>query len=184
MLKRRLRRLLPSTHGIGSHRMVRWLGPALSHPQVWHVSRRGIALGLAIGIFFSLLVPVAHIVLAAAAAVLLRANLPVAVLSTFVNNPFTFAPLYYLAYRIGAMLLGEPASEAVVQSLDEHATGMAGWLDLWSDRLLTWGKPLLLGLVVMASSGALLAYLLVDGLWRVLTLWAWRRRRQRRDARG
>ncbi len=57
---------------------VHWMGPVLHHPRLWHVNRRGIALGLSIGVFFGLLIPVAQILFAATAALLLRANFPAA----------------------------------------------------------------------------------------------------------
>ena len=104
-----LRRLLPSQEVLRSNRWLRWIGPALHHPRLWHMSRRGIALGVALGLFFGLLIPIAQIPLAAGAAVALRANLPTAVASTLVTNPVTFGPVYYAAWRVGNAILGEPA---------------------------------------------------------------------------
>lgn len=179
MIKRRLRRLLPDPQRVHRHRTLRWLGPALHHPQLWHVSRRGIASGAALGVFFGLLIPVAQIPLAAAFAVLLRANVPTAVASTLVTNPLTFAPLYYLAYRIGALLVGGAPGEQIAESLAHEGEGIAGWLDIWSERLRRLGKPLLVGLPIVAVTLSLLAYVAVDRLWRVATLWAWRRRKSR-----
>jgi len=80
---KRLRRWLPSAETIRANRWLRWLGPALHHPRLWHMSRRGLALGMALGFFFGLLVPLALIPLTAAAAVALRANVPAAVASTW-----------------------------------------------------------------------------------------------------
>lgn len=106
-----LRSLLPTRDSVRDNRWLRWLGPALLHPRLWHMSRRGLALGLALGVFFGFLVPIAQIPLSAAAAVMLRANLPVAMASTLVTNPATFGPIYYAAWRVGSVVLGEPASE-------------------------------------------------------------------------
>ena len=103
----RLKARLPTPHSIRDNRWLRWMGPALHHPRLWHFSRKGIALGLALGIFFGLLVPVAQIPLSAAAAVALRANLPMAVASTLVTNPVTFGPVYFGAYQLGKFVLGE-----------------------------------------------------------------------------
>ena len=66
-------------------------------------------MGVAVGVFFGLLLPVAQIPVSAAVAVLLRANLPMAVASTLVTNPVTFGPVYYGAYRLGKALLGASA---------------------------------------------------------------------------
>ncbi len=41
---------LPSAEAIRANRWLRWLGPALHHPRLWHMSRRGLALGMALGI--------------------------------------------------------------------------------------------------------------------------------------
>src|SRR4051794_35702085 len=100
-MKNKLRQYIriPSREHLQSNRWLRWLGPLLNDPRLWHMSRRGIALGLALGVFFGLLIPVAQIPVSAAAAVLLRANLPMAAASTFVTNPVTFGPVYYGAYR-------------------------------------------------------------------------------------
>ena len=51
-IKARLRGLLPAPDTLAQNRWLRWLGPALHHPRLWHMSRRGIALGAAIGVFF------------------------------------------------------------------------------------------------------------------------------------
>jgi uncharacterized protein (DUF2062 family) len=104
--------MLPSAEALRANRWLRWLGPALHHPKLWHISRRGLALGMALGVFFGLLIPLAQIPLSAAAAVALRANVPAAVASTLVTNPVTFGPIYYAAWRVGSAMLGEPGDTA------------------------------------------------------------------------
>ncbi len=47
-------------------------------------------------------------ILAVLGALLLRVNLPVAAISVWITNPITFAPIFYLAYKIGAALLDLP----------------------------------------------------------------------------
>ena len=59
---------LPSEQALKGNRWLRWIGPALHHPRLWHLNRRGVALGLALGLFFGLLIPVAQIPLAGGAA--------------------------------------------------------------------------------------------------------------------
>jgi hypothetical protein len=106
------KRRMPTRESVQNNRWLRWLGPTLHQPRLWHMSRKGIALGMAIGIFFGLLIPIAQIPFAAATAVLLRANLPTAIGSTLVTNPVTFGPVYYAAYRTGVSLVGEESSAA------------------------------------------------------------------------
>jgi hypothetical protein len=173
----RLREALPKPQHLREHRAVSWLGPALHHPRVWHLTRRGVALGVAVGVFFGLMVPLGQIVLAAVAAVVLRANLPVAALSTLVTNPFTVAPIYLAAYRLGhALLGGEPTiTEAAMEPPLELEVSF--W-QLWIRRVVEAGPPLALGLAIFATGLSVAAYVVVDQAWRLVAMRAWRRRRE------
>lgn len=179
----RLRRLIPTREQIQRNRWLRWLGPRVLHPRLWSFSRRGVAVGVAVGIFFGLLIPVAQIPMAAGAAVVLRANLPVAVGSTLVTNPITFAPIYLLAHRLGVALLGPEEAKsteaAPVQAAPDAAASDGSRKESLHRRLLGLGKPLLLGLGVIAVVAGVLTYALIMIAWRVKTLIAWRRRKRR-----
>ena len=182
-MKKRLKAWLPSPDSIRNNRWLRWMGPTLHHPRLWHFSRKGIAMGLALGIFFGLLVPVAQMPLSAAAAVILRANLPMAVASTLVTNPVTFGPVYYGAYRVGKAVLGEPPlTEAQASALLERAvkTQQAeGWKDRLEGalrRLATVGKPLVVGLAIVATVSGLAVYFIISAIWTVRVRWSRSRR--------
>jgi uncharacterized protein (DUF2062 family) len=184
----RLRRLLPAPETIRRNRWLNWIGPALHHPRLWHFSRRGLALGMALGIFFGLLVPLAQIPLSAAAAVVLRANVPAAVASTLVTNPFTFGPVYYAAWRLGSAILGEPVRKGdmpalpVVEATDLPAD--ESWWQTTRARVLSVGKPLLVGLAVLATGVGLLTYFIVSWGWAVKVWWTRRRRLRTAAARA
>lgn len=185
MLSKLLRRLMPNPQRIREHHLLAWLGPSLQHPLLWHVSRGGIALGVSIGGFFGLLVPIGQIPIAAAAAIVLRANLPMAVTATFITNPFTMAPLYYVAYHLGVILLPGAEQLPLVTTLSLDPVQEApGWLDLWTERTLSLGRPLLVGLFVMACTFSVISYFSISWLWRALTLRAWHRRTALRRASG
>lgn len=187
-MRRRLRDWLPTEESLRSHRGLRWMGPLLRRPWLWHFNRRGVAAGAAIGVFFGFLVPLLQIAAAAGLAVLLRANLPVAAAATLVSNPVTYVPIWVAAYRAGSFILGEPADEATAQ---RRAEALAGQLEgdvgdaaplRWSERILDVGKPLLAGLAVFAVLGAALAWALVNLAW--IAAVAIRRRGRRQRARA
>jgi uncharacterized protein len=187
---RRIAQSLPTRESIQANRWLRWMGPALAHPRLWHMSRKGIAAGLALGLFFGLLVPIAQIPLAATAAVVLRANLPVAIGSTLVTNPVTFGPVYYGAYKLGDWLLhrgdgpvrSPDVLEARLQQLHEapapivEANGVAGHIRAIWTRITALGKPLILGLVILATATGVGVYLLTTWVWAAM-IWLKRRRR-------
>jgi len=182
MAKGFFRKLLPDIEKVERNRLLRWLGPRLRHPRLWHINRRGVALGLAIGLFWGLLIPVAQIPFSAVLAIVLRANLPVAIVSTLVTNPFTFAPVYYLAYRFGLLIVGDSGTTYAEEVLETTATTVSGWAQFWLDRLHALGRPLIVGLLVFASLGSVLGYLVVDLLWRAHVRRRWARRGARRAA--
>lgn len=185
--KTQLAARMPTPESIQQNRWLSWLGPAVHRKHLWHFSRRGLALGMAIGVFFGFLIPIAQIPFSAAAAVALRANLPVAMVSTLVTNPVTFAPVYYAAYQTGHWLLGTGSSEAeappavVPPNPPKAGSGAAArWERFWS-FVTGVGKPLVLGLVLFAVCGGVLVYAVVSWVWIVL---ARRRHRARKVQRA
>ena len=173
-----LRRFLPTPQTVQRSRWLRWMGPAILHPRLWRLSRRGLALGIALGVFFGLLIPIAQIPLSVGAAVALRANVPGAVASTLVSNPLTFGPLYYAAWRIGKAILGEPVREGEQpeEAQPPAVADQPGWFAAAAEGLRGVGKPLLLGLVIMASAAGFVAYLAVSWAWILRVRWKRRRR--------
>ncbi len=189
-MKNKLKAWLPKAETVQNNRWLRWMGPVLNHPRLWHFSRKGIALGLALGIFFGLLIPVAQIPFAATVAVILRANVPMAVASTLVTNPITFGPVYYGAYRLGRAILGEPKpadeqASAELANLQELPASTQGTANRWRqglEQLTTVGKPLMVGLAVVATASGLAMYCLVSIIWILKTRWTRRKRLQARLA--
>jgi uncharacterized protein (DUF2062 family) len=159
--------------------MLRWLGPRLHDPLLWHVNRRSVARGVAMGVFFGLMIPVAQIPAAAIASLLLRGNLLIAAISTLVSNPLTYGPLYYFAYQLGAGVIGRrPPAGFTAADVEAPAWAIDSFAQAWA-WLGGIGQPLLVGMVIMAVTGSIVAYLGAQLFWR-LRIGA-RRRRQRRE---
>lgn len=186
-LSDRLKRLIPTREQLEGNRYTKWCAPWLGERKLWHWSRRGVALGVGVGMFFGLLTPLAQAPLALGAAVLLRANVPAAVASTLVTNPVTWGPIYYAAWRTGARLLGRhPLEEdkAALAELESMAaqeltsdTQAAKPLSTWH-RIQRLGAPLLLGMAVFAVVGGAVSYLLIHfGWWGYTRIKRWRRQR-------
>ncbi|MFN7570076.1 MAG: DUF2062 domain-containing protein [Betaproteobacteria bacterium] len=164
MFRHHLARWLPSEDALRQRPGLRWLAPLLAHPGLWRPTRRRIAAGAAIGVFFGLLIPVAQIAAAAGVAVLLRANLPVAAVATLVSNPLTYVPLWVAAHQAGAALLDEPAGTAPAPpDMPAEAAATPGW---WA-RVTAVGAPLALGLAVFAVVGVGTTWLLIHVGWKL-----------------
>ena len=179
MLRQKLQRWLPTPEKVRGNRWLRWLGPLLERRWLWRLDRRSVALGAAIGVFFGFLVPVAQIFLAAIGVLLLRANLPMAVVSTLVSNPFTYAPIAVLAYRTGSAILGHELDEARAAAFEEEAGAAQADPEGWAARVMDIGAPLFVGLATFAVCGAAIAWALVYFSWALAVRWQRRRRRGR-----
>lgn len=166
---------------MANNRWLRWMGPSLLHPRLWHMSRRAVAIGAAIGVFFAFITPIAQIPLSAAVSVVMRANIPTAVVATLVNTPPTFGPVYYAAWWVGSKVLRESVDDkrkpevlvGKATRVTDAGQALSGWSN-WMVTLQQVGKPLLLGALIFSVVFSVLAYLLVNGIWR------WRVRAKRR----
>ena len=54
MARKLLRKYVPAREWVVQHRALRWLAPLLQHHNLWHLNRRSVAGGVAIGLFAGL----------------------------------------------------------------------------------------------------------------------------------
>ena len=175
------RKFLPSHETVRSQRWLKPFGKWLQHPNLWHLHRRSVAGGVAVGLFCGLIPGPLQMISAALLAVLLRVNLPVAAFTTLYTNPFTILPLYAVAYELGAWFSGVHRAAP----LERLAFSEMHWQS-WPGELWAWlqmlGKPLLTGLPLLAAGLAIIGYIAVRVAWRVAVILKWRARRRRRGA--
>jgi len=159
--------------------MAQPFGGLLHHPNLWHLHRRSVAGGVAIGLFCGLIPGPLQMISAALLAVLFRVNLPVAAFTTLYTNPLTIVPLYALAYELGKWVSGAHDGAVIARpSLSE-----LHWHNLMSglwDWLVMLGEPFLIGLPLLALSFSFLGYFAVRVAWRAVVIWKWYRRKHRR----
>lgn len=179
MPRKHFRKFLPDGDTVRGHKYLAWLGTWLHHPNLWHLNRHSVAGGFAVGLFAGLVPGPFQMLVAALIAIPLRVNLPVALVTTLYTNPFTIGPIYLLAYRIGRLFVGNSGAVTHAPPLDWSRFGQ--WLEAFLQWTLSLGKPLAVGLVVLAVSLALLGYLFAQAAWRAHVILAWRKRRLRRS---
>jgi uncharacterized protein (DUF2062 family) len=185
MPRKYFRRFLPSHQSIRENRYIARFGPRLQHHNLWHLHRRSVAGGVAAGLFAGL-IPGSNPVQFTAGAVLaivFRVNLPIAVLVTLYSNPFTIVPLYFTAFKLGQLVLLQRGGELPSLAFGLEDKGFIEWIPAALEWLASVGKPLVIGLPLLATLLAVTGYLLVDWAWRLHVRWEWHRRRRRRAAR-
>lgn len=158
----RFRGSLPTRESLCAHPWLRPIASRLTDPQLWRLQNESVAKGLAIGLFWAFLIPIAQIVVATAHCVWWRGNIPVAAGVTLVTNPLTIGFWLWLAYQVGGAVLGPTA---MPEAMD------VGWLH-------EYGWPTMLGMGMFAVGASMLGYTGVKCFgWLRLNL----KRRQRRN---
>lgn len=184
MPRKFFRKFIPDHDTVRQNRYVAWFGPWLQHHNLWHLHRRSVAGGVAAGMFAGLIPGSNPVQFTAAAliAIAFRVNLPIAVFVTLYSNPFTVVPLYFIAFKLGQLALLQSSGSLPPVALDLEGKSLMEWLPAALDWLVSVGKPLVIGLPLLAVLLAAAGYFLVNWAWRLRVRHAWRKRRQRRAA--
>ena len=111
-------RHVPTREQLEHNRFVRPFAHRVLHSELWRFTRRSVPRGVALGLFVGVMIPLAHFVVATLLAVFVRANIPAALLATFVGFPVVYVFIVALAYKVGNLLLHLDASTAI-QPLSE-----------------------------------------------------------------
>lgn len=170
MPRKRLRRWLPSPARVRSMQSLSVLGDWIYQTNLWHINRYSASMAMFTGLFVAFLPIPGQMLVAALLAVLLRCNLPLSVALVWITNPVTMPAIFYVAYRVGALLIDVPAP------VEEFQISLA-WVQ--SRMGLIW-KPLLVGSVLSGLLFGSLGYFVVNLLWRIHVIRQWRHRRLRR----
>ncbi|MGM0454114.1 MAG: DUF2062 domain-containing protein [Thermodesulfobacteriota bacterium] len=157
-MKNWLKKNLIQPDRLRGERIHKLLGDRIFDKEVWHISRRSISGGLAMGLFigFTPTIPF-QMLLSAICAIWLRVNLPIAIVACWVTNPFTAVWIYFLEYRLGKAVMGKLPAVFAISDLEN--TGMIR--RLFSQATYVWTGGMLMG-----SAAALIAYIFVRIVWR------------------
>lgn len=174
MPRKALKRILARIHpGESDHRLRRLFGELLHNRDLWHLNRYSVAWAVSVGLFFAFVPVPFQMPLAAAFAILIGCNLPIAVSLVWLTNPVTMPPIFYGAYKVGAWMLGQPPRNVEFELTTE-------WL--FNELGAIW-EPFLLGCLVLGLFSAVIGHLAVRIIWRIHVMSSWRERRRRREAR-
>lgn len=135
---------------------LRVFGPRVSDPKLWTLHRRGVTAGFGAGLAICFMPLPVHLPLAAVVAMTWRINLPTIVATTLLVNPLTMVPIYYTAYRVGALVSGAHLHRFGFR-LSWH------WLE---HGLGPMWQPFLIGCLVCAVVFGVAGWLALEFIWR------------------
>jgi uncharacterized protein (DUF2062 family) len=155
MPRKFFKRFMPTHTQVRDHKHLKVFGEVLYEPNLWHINRRSMAGAFAVGLFCAWVPIPSQMVLAAAAAIIFRTNLPLSVVLVWISNPLTIPPMFYFAYLVGTWVIGQPPQDFEFQlSFD--------WLT--SELTSSW-KPFLIGCLILATGSSILGYFMVSRFW-------------------
>jgi uncharacterized protein (DUF2062 family) len=173
MAKKTIKRYIPSPGKLREIKSLQVLGDWIYQPNLWHINRHSASTGFFVGFFCAFIPLPTQMVFAAFMSVWLRCNLPLAVGLCWITNPLTMAPIFFLAYKVGAVALGvTPETIQFELSWDWITHGLVA---IW--------QPFLLGCLLCGLFFGCLGYFVVNTLWRWGAVRRWEARSIRRRAR-
>jgi uncharacterized protein (DUF2062 family) len=175
-----IHRNLPTREQMEGSRWTRPFANRILRSELWRFTRRSVPRGVALGMLVGIIMPFAQILIAALLCLSVRANVPVAALTTFITNPITTPLIWVLSYNVGAWMLRVDAMTVVapVNTAMEHSQfgDMLQWLT--GATLVT-----AFGLVVVAVVSAAVSYVVTGFVWRHVVAGKRARRLSERKAR-
>ncbi len=163
---------MPTREGMEKNRYLKPIAHRFLRSDLWRFTRRSVPRGVALGMLAAFLIPVGQIFGAVFMALPVRANVPIAAVTTFITNPFTY-PFWIAAanqlgkfiLRIDAMTYGQPLNTQIRSEFGE-----------WLSWLVREAGVTAFGFLVLAIFFAALGYVVSSFGWR----WWIGKKRQRR----
>lgn len=175
MPKKFIKRFMPDHNKIRAHpHLNKIFGTLLHDPNLLHLNRRSVSGAFFAGLFLAFVPVPFQMILAVAAAITFRVNLPISVGLVWVSNPLTMPPLFYFCYKVGTWVLQTPLNVITFE---------LSWAWLSTELIAIW-QPFLLGCFIVGLISASLGFIVIRLLWRVHVMRNWQERKRRRAAKN
>ena len=167
MIKNVIKRFFPKLDKVKEEKILKIFGPAVLQPNLWHINKKSVSRGFAIGAFCAFLPIPGQMILAAFLSITFAANIPISLVLTWITNPITFTPIFYFAYKIGKIIF----DGRITYDVDEKE------IDILSNIMYIW-EPLLLGSIILSITGSIVAYIIIRVYWRYYVIKIWSKRKK------
>lgn len=169
-MKKLINRYMPDTKAIKENKFLSIFGSLLHSPSLWHLNRTSVAKAFAVGLFIAFIPIPFQMVVAAGAAILFNANLPLSVALVWLTNPITIPFVFFACYKTGELFIGTDDKLNFEANLQ--------WI---MDSFAAIGPPFLLGCLVLGAVFSLLGYITVQASWHYNIKRAWNNRKARKS---
>lgn len=152
----RLKKYLPSKDQLRKTRSLKFLGNLIFEANLWHVNRHSLSFAVLIGCIFTFLPIPFQTVPCVLTCIVIRCNIPVAILLVWISNPITYGPMMYFAYRVGLGLMGMGTPD--IPDAPTFEWFLAQLADVW--------LPLLFGCLICGLSTGIAGFILIRLYYR------------------
>lgn len=138
-------------------------------PCFWEYDLQHVARGVAAG-FASAVIPGVQIFYAGILVVVLRGNLPVAMISTLISNPLTFVPIVYYVSYVGALIMHNGGTQVAFKAFQwDFSSFHAFWANVgaWA---LQFGTAFFVGMPVVSLVLGIVGYFGTILIWELYLL--------------
>jgi len=164
---------VPTREQLEKNRFIKPFAHHILRSDLWRFNRRSVPRGVALGLFVGIMIPLAHFVVALFLAVFVRANIPAAMMATFIGFPAIYVFIAAAAYQLGKLALHvdaltgvAPITETMQQTQTDHLL----------QRITGAGLETAFGLFIIATITSAVGYLVTSFFW---SRYSMRRRRTR-----
>ena len=161
-----IKNLMPDHQTIKTNKYLQVFGRFLHSPNLWHLNRHSVAKAFAVGLFCAFIPVPFQMILAAGIAIIVHANLPMAVALVWITNPITMPAIFYFCYLVGTLVMGGSHNNFEFE---------LSWTWLLNS-LSTIGPAFIVGCLLLAVTFSLLGYVFIQILWRYSINKQWKRR--------
>ncbi|AMO73239.1 hypothetical protein AZE99_05215 [Sphingorhabdus sp. M41] len=163
---------MPTRAAMEQNKYLKPIAHRFLHSELWRFTRRSVPRGVALGMLAAFLVPVGQIFAAVFLALPVRANVPIAAITTFITNPLTYPFWIAAANQTGKFVLQIDAMTAG-QPINTHIQSEFGQ---WLSWLVREAGVTAFGFLMFAIFFASIGYLISSFGWR---WWIGRKRKGR-----
>lgn len=169
-----IKKYLPDPNSVKNNKSLRFLGPLIHDPNLWHLNRHSVSKAFAIGLFWGCIPMPFQMIAAAFFAMRFKANLALSIAIVWISNPITMPPIFYAEYLLGAWILDIPPAPF------EYELSFS-WL---KDKLYKIGIPMYFGSFISGITLSFLGYYSINYLWRKNIMKKWKQRSEDRKIRN
>ena len=102
------RKITPRHETVRTHWALKPFSRFFGDPRLWSLQRRTVTPAFGAGLAICFVPLPIHIPIAAMTAIFCRIHIPTIMLTLILSNPLTWGPMYYLAYKVGVIVMRVP----------------------------------------------------------------------------